>query len=84
MDRLSVGISNDPVDAQAKGTTMSAWTVETPTTELESAPSASALLAHLSSKAIMPYDTNGWQALLIEFNLSHKHSTLLDQIMHGF
>ena len=76
-DRLSVGIPNNPADAQAKGTTMSAWAVKMQTTELKSAPFA-------SSKAIMPYNTDGWQALLIEFNLSHKHPTLLDQIMHSF
>jgi hypothetical protein len=32
----------------------------------------------------MPYNANGWQDLLIEFNLSHKHLTLLEQLMRGF
>ena len=69
------GISNDPMDA---------WAAETPTMEPRSAPSVSALPACLSSRASTPYNADGWRDLLIEFNLSHKHPTLLEQLMYGF
>jgi hypothetical protein len=63
---------------------MSAQAVEMPITEPTSAPSVSALLARLLSKALTPYNADGWRDLLIEFDLLHKHPTLLEQLMHGF
>lgn len=83
-DKSFAGISNTPVDAQAKGTTTNVQVVETPTTEPRNAPSVSALPARLLSRAITPYNADGWQDLLIELNLSHKHPALLEQLMHGF
>jgi hypothetical protein len=73
-----------PVDARVEVTTTSAQAVEMPITEPTSAPSVSALLARLLSKALTPYNADGWRDLLIEFDLLHKHPTLLEQLMHGF
>ena len=84
VDESSVGTSNAPADARAKVTTTSAQAVEMPITEHRSASSVSTLPARLLSKALTPYNADGWRDLLIEFHLSHKHPTLLDQLMHGF
>jgi hypothetical protein len=84
VDESSVGTSNGPVDARVEVTTTSAQAVEMPITEPTSALSVSALLARLLSKALTPYNADGWRDLLIEFNLLHKHPTLLEQLMHGF
>ena len=84
VDEASVGIFNAPVDARAKGTITNAQAAETPTTEPRNAPSASALPARLLSRALTPYNADGWRDMLIKFNLSHKHPALLEQLMHGF
>ena len=78
------GTSSAPADVRAKDITTNVQVAETPTTEHKNAPSVSALLARLPSRAVTPYDTDGWRDLLIKYNLSHKYPDLLEQLMHGF
>jgi len=60
VDEASVGIFNAPVDAQAKGTITNAQAAETPTIEPRNAPSASVLPTWLLSRALTPYNADGW------------------------
>ena len=83
-DESSAGTSNGLVGARAKDTTTSAQVAETPTMKPKIAPAASILLARCQSKALTPYDADGWRDLLIAFNLLNKYPTLLEQIIHSF
>ena len=83
-DESSAGTSNGLVGAWAKDTTTSAQVAETPTMKPKIAPAASILLARCQSKALTPYDADGWRDLLIAFNLLNKYPTLLEQIIHSF
>ena len=80
----SAGTSSAPEDAQARATTMNAQGVVTPPMELRNAPIVSALWACPQSRALTPYNAEGWQDLLITLNIAHKFPTLVDQLMHSF
>ena len=79
-----VGTSNVPVAALDKAITMSAQVAVMLTTEPKTALADSMWSACRQSRALTPYNVNGWRELLIALNISHKHPNLIDQLMHSF
>ena len=72
------------MDVQVKDITMNVLAAVTPTTVPKNAPAISMLSARLRSRAVMPYNANGWTDLLISLNITHKYPNLPNQLIHGF
>ena len=81
---LSAGTSSVPMDVQVKDITMNVLAAAMPTTVPKNAPTISMLSARLRSRAMMPYNANGWTDLLISLNITHKYPNLPNQLIHGF
>jgi len=82
--RPCAGTSSAHGVAPVRTTTMNAQVVVTLTTAHRDALAANWLLQRRHTKAVTPYQADGWQRLLSKYDLDHKYPSIVDQLSRGF